>query len=65
MFIANLVDEPQAVLPVQPFAAPPGPNAPPPQHNGPAFWFKVSAKPDGSFTVTNQRNGFSKTYAAR
>jgi hypothetical protein len=34
-------------------------------HNGQAFWLKVSAKDDGSFTVTNARNGFSKTYAAR
>ncbi|MSP93954.1 MAG: MBL fold metallo-hydrolase [Alphaproteobacteria bacterium] len=67
MFIANGVDEAQAAMPVQPIAAPPpGPNAPPPpQHNGPAFWFKVQAKQDGSFTVTNQRNGFTKTYAAR
>ncbi len=67
MFIANGVDEPQAAMPVQPIAAPaPGPNvAPPPAHNGPAYWFKVSAKEDGSFTVTNQRNGFTKTYAAK
>lgn len=28
-------------------------------------WLKLSARPDGSFTVTNGRNGFSKTYAAR
>jgi beta-lactamase superfamily II metal-dependent hydrolase len=33
-------------------------------HNGPAFYFKVSARPDGSFTVTNTRNNFSKTYNA-
>lgn len=31
-------------------------------HNGPAFYFKVSAHSDGSFTVTNTRNNFSKTY---
>jgi beta-lactamase superfamily II metal-dependent hydrolase len=31
----------------------------------PAFWIKVSAMPDGSFTVTNGRNGFSKTYTKR
>ena len=31
----------------------------------PAHWIKVSAREDGSFTVTNTRNGFSKTYAAR
>ena len=30
-----------------------------------AKWIKVSAQRDGSFTVTNSRNNFSKTYAAR
>ena len=29
---------------------------------GPAYWIKVSARADGSFTVTNTRNNFSKTY---
>ena len=33
--------------------------------HSPAHWIKVSARDDGSFTVTNSRNGFSKTYAAR
>jgi beta-lactamase superfamily II metal-dependent hydrolase len=33
-----------------------------PQH-APAYWIKVSAETDGSFTVTNSRNGFSKRYA--
>ena len=28
-------------------------------------YIKLSARPDGSFTVTNSRNGFSKDYAAR
>jgi competence protein ComEC len=28
----------------------------------PAYWLRVSARPDGSFTITNPRNGFSKTY---
>jgi beta-lactamase superfamily II metal-dependent hydrolase len=28
----------------------------------PAYWLKVSASPDGSFTITNPRNAFSKTY---
>ena len=66
MFIANLLDEPSAAMPVAPIAAPaPGPTTPPPPaHNGPAFWIKVSAQPDGTFTVTNARNGFSKTYGA-
>ena len=67
MFIANLLDDPQASIPVDPLAAPaPGSNAPPPPaHNGAAHWFKVSAQADGTFTVTNGRNGFSKTYRPR
>lgn len=64
MFIANLLDEDSPTMPIAPIATP-GPTAPPaPVHNGKAYWIKVSAKADGSFTVTNQRNGFSKTYAA-
>lgn len=31
-------------------------------HTGPAFYIKVSAFADGTFTVTNTRNNFSKTY---
>ena len=64
MFIANTIDEAAAAMPIAPMAAPqPGPNAPPaPVHNGTAYWIKVSARQDGSFTVTNSRNGFSKTY---
>jgi competence protein ComEC len=66
MFIANLLDEPLAAMPVSPIAAPPpGPSAPPaPAHNGPAYWIKITAQMDGTFTVTNARNGFAKTYAA-
>jgi competence protein ComEC len=33
-----------------------------PQH-APAYWIKVSAQADGSFAVTNSRNGFTKRYA--
>jgi competence protein ComEC len=63
MFIANLIDAPQPTLPVAPIAAP-GPEAPAaPAHNGKAYWIKVSAQRDGTFAVTNQRNGFSKTYS--
>jgi hypothetical protein len=63
----------------QPGAGRPGPGGPPPQggrpgggpgggrgdHTGPAFWIKVSAEQDGTFSVTNTRNNFTKTYAAR
>lgn len=68
MFIANLLDDPSAVMPVAPMPTP-APGAvgiqPAPVHNGKAYWIKVSAQTDGTFTVTNQRNGFSKTYAAK
>lgn len=33
--------------------------------HAPAHYLKVSARRDGSFTVTNSRNGFARTYAAR
>jgi beta-lactamase superfamily II metal-dependent hydrolase len=66
LFIANNTDEALTAMPIAAITAPaPGPGAaPPPVHNGAAYWFKVSAREDGSFTVTNTRNGFSKTYAA-
>jgi beta-lactamase superfamily II metal-dependent hydrolase len=65
LFIANVVDDQPAAMPVEAMPPPSGPGAPPPPaHNGPAYWIKVSARTDGSFTVTNGRNGFSKTYAA-
>ena len=31
----------------------------------PAYWIKISANSEGSFTITNSRNGFSKTYPPR
>ena len=76
VFIANL-DEPAVLAavispPPAPAAAPQGGGAcgggaqaaaRPGQHNtGPAYAIRVSARADGSFTVTNTRNGFSKTY---
>ena len=42
-----------------------GRGGPGPPHTGPAFMIKVSAQADGTFTVTNTRNGFSKTYRPR
>jgi competence protein ComEC len=67
LFIANTVDDQPAAMPIAAISAPaPGPNAPPPPaHNGTAYWIKVSAQQDGSFTVTNARNGFTKTYRAQ
>ena len=71
MFIANVADDAPAAMAVAPMT-PPAPQAPggppvppPPAHNGQAYWIKVSAHADGSFTVTNTRNNFSKTYAPR
>jgi beta-lactamase superfamily II metal-dependent hydrolase len=67
IFIANMLDDPLTAMPLEPIPAPPfgAPNVPPPpQHNGQAYWIKVNAQPDGSFTVTNTRNGFNKTYKA-
>ena len=33
--------------------------------HAPAHYIRISARRDGSFTVTNTRNGFSKTYGPR
>jgi competence protein ComEC len=60
LFIANMEDA--ATVPVAPLPAPQRGAPPAPQHNGAAYWIKVSAQRDGSFTVTNGRNGFTKTY---
>jgi len=64
MFIANVWDDQPPSMqiaavppPAQGTAAPP-----PPAHEGKAYWIKLSVRQDGSFTVTNTRNGFSKTY---
>ena len=68
MFIANTIDNQPDAMPIAAMP-PPQPGgvgaAAPPVHNGPAHWIKVSAQQDGSFTVTNARNGFSKTYQRR
>jgi beta-lactamase superfamily II metal-dependent hydrolase len=68
VFIANGTDDQPTSLPIAP-ATPAARGAPgavaAPVHNGQAYWIKVSASRDGSFTVTNARNGFTKRYAAR
>lgn len=65
-FIANLIDDQPATMPIAPLPPPTNPSLlPPPAHNGPAHWIKVSAESNGRFTVTNGRNGFSKTYPPR
>jgi competence protein ComEC len=62
VFTANVVDEQPNALPVAPMPAPAANAPPPPVHNGRAYWVKVSAREDGTFTVTNTRNGFRREY---
>ncbi len=66
-FIANVLDDPLTAMPIAPITAPtPGPNVPPPpQHNSTAYWIKVSAQPDGTFTVTNTRQWFQQDVCLR
>src|SRR5438552_9808806 len=67
LFIANIIDQQQQAMPVAPLPPPPqGPQTPPPpEHNGKAYYIKISAQPDGVITVMNMRNGLSKTYGAK
>ena len=55
-FIANLEDGASAVR------LPPGET---PVHMGAAYWIKLSARADGSFTISNSRTGFAKSYTLR
>jgi competence protein ComEC len=64
VMIANIDEKDQlaAILTGAPTPpAGPGGNA----AHAPAHYIKVSARTDGSFTVTNSRNGYTRTYAAR
>jgi len=63
-FIANQIDQPDTALPIGAWTPPPqGQQAPPaPVHNGKSYYFKIAAQQDGTFTITNMRNNFSKTY---
>jgi len=64
VFIANEIDNQPATMPIAAADQPPAGSStpPPPVHNGTAYWFKVTARTDGSFTVVNQRNRFTKNY---
>ena len=73
---AGAAAQPPAAGPGQPGVAPPagapggrqgggGRGGPGQPHVGPAFLIKVSVQADGTFTVTNTRNGFSRTYKPR
>ncbi len=66
VFIAN-IDDNETIAGV--LTTPPGTRGAPGGRGGPgaaahtpAYWIKVSAERDGTFIVTNPRNGFSKTY---
>jgi len=63
-FIANTFDQPDGNMPVGTWTPPlPGQQAPAaPTHNGKSNYFKIVAQQDGTFTITNTRNNFSKTY---
>jgi competence protein ComEC len=65
LFIANTMDDPITAMPIDPAPQPARGATGLPTHDGKAYYIKVSAQADGTFTVTNQRNGFSKTYNAR
>jgi competence protein ComEC len=62
--------QPAGSTPAQP-AVPPAPGGGGGGRGGgagahsPAYYIKISAQSDGTFTVTNTRNGFSKTYPKR
>jgi competence protein ComEC len=68
VFIANPGDPEEAAAAIT--APPPAPGARGPRPSrdamahAPAHYLKISAREDGSFTVTNSRNGFSRTYSA-
>jgi beta-lactamase superfamily II metal-dependent hydrolase len=64
VMIANIDERDQLAAIVAGAPAPPaGPGGM--AAHSPAHYIKVSARTDGSFTVTNSRNGHSRTYAAR
>jgi beta-lactamase superfamily II metal-dependent hydrolase len=65
VFIANMLDDQPAAMPIDPVITSGTAPGAAPVHNGPAYWIKVSAQSDGMFSVTNARNDFTKTYAAR
>jgi beta-lactamase superfamily II metal-dependent hydrolase len=65
VFIANVddVETIASVLTAAPGARQGGPAANP--AHDPAHWLRVSAREDGSFSITNSRNQFTKTYPPR
>jgi competence protein ComEC len=64
VFVAN-VDEASTVANVLTAPSPAGRGGGPPAAHSPAYLIKVTARQDGSFSVANTRNGFTKTYQPR
>ena len=64
VFVAN-VEEAATVANVLTAPAPAGRGGGPAAAHSPAYSITVTAQQDGTFTVTNTRNGFSKTYRPR
>ena len=63
VYIANVDSLPAIAGVLSPTPGAGGPRTDP--AHAPAYYIKISAMPNGSFTVTNSRNGFSRTYAKR
>jgi beta-lactamase superfamily II metal-dependent hydrolase len=64
LFIANRSDRPERAMRIAPLLPSRIGSSAPPVHEGTAYWIRVSAQQDGSFSVSNSRNGFSKFYRA-
>ena len=64
VMIANIDEREQLTAVVGEAATPPAGAGGMAAH-APAHYLKVTARNDGSFTVTNSRNGYSKTYASK
>jgi competence protein ComEC len=67
VFIANVEpnDTVAGILTARPAAPGAGRSGTNAAAHVPAYWIKISAKSDGTFSVTNSRNGFNKTYRPR
>jgi competence protein ComEC len=65
VMIANIDDAAQVAAVIGGGGATPPAGAGGNAAHAPAHYLKVSARRNGSFTVTNSRNGFARTYAAR
>jgi beta-lactamase superfamily II metal-dependent hydrolase len=63
-FIANQIDQQSDAMPIGTWTPPLAGQqaAAAPTHNGKSNYFKIVAQQDGTFTITNTRNNFSKTY---